>query len=148
MTLPHWRDPDLEQLREVASRIVVLAKADTDQRTTLTRFTEATEHRDALVELLIDYSSRWFSQHKGQSVLVGPELYWLLTEPDGDEARTTAGRGAAKRARGMLLMCLLENISRQERPLGVVAEAPRPSEPAHRQRKGPAHVLNTTVVTA
>jgi hypothetical protein len=109
MALP-WREHDLEHLREVADRISAMIAADTDRRTALGRVARAVEQRGAMADLLIDYAGRWFKESNGQSLLIGPELYWLLTESD-DEPQ--ADRGAAKRARGMLLLCVFDGLSRQ-----------------------------------
>jgi hypothetical protein len=148
MALP-WREQDVEHLREVASRIAAMIAADTDRRTALGRVVRAVEQRGAMSDLLIDYAGRWFKESNGQSLLIGPELYWLLTESDEDPH---ADRGAAKRARGMLLLCVFDGLSRHRPPEPALAAehsmvtefAPLPTNGAN----GITPALNTQIVVS
>lgn len=52
-----------------------------DRSTALNQLTEAADSAEAFTDLLIEYSSRWFHESGGQSILIGPELFWMLSEP-------------------------------------------------------------------
>ncbi|PXX71208.1 hypothetical protein DFR70_101630 [Nocardia tenerifensis] len=120
MTLPQLPDPDITQLREVADRIATLIQRNTDGSGGLPRFVDALRQSGPIAELLIEYSVRWFNDSNGESVLLGPELYWLLTETVPVEDRGTAGEGLGPaglnchpvtRMRQLLLICVLEKLS-------------------------------------
>lgn len=120
MTLPQWPDQDITQLREVADRIATLIQRNIDGSGGLPRFVDALRQSGPIAELLIEYSVRWFNDSNGESVLLGPELYWLLTETVPVEDRAPAGEGFGQngmnchpvtRTRQMLLICVLEKLS-------------------------------------
>ncbi|WP_405164243.1 hypothetical protein OG203_03750 [Nocardia sp. NBC_01499] len=120
MTLPQWPDHDITQLREVADRIATLIQRNVESTGGLPRFVDALRQSGPIAELLIEYSVRWFNDNNGESVLLGPELYWLLTETVPIEDRGVAGEGFGQagmnchpvtRTRQMLLVCVLEKLS-------------------------------------
>ncbi|AFU02256.1 hypothetical protein O3I_021485 [Nocardia brasiliensis ATCC 700358] len=120
MTLPKLADHDITQLREVADRIATLIQRNSDGSGGLPRFVEALRQSGPIAELLIEYSVRWFNDSNGESVLLSPELYWVLTETVPPEERGTAGEGLGQagmnchpvtRTRQMLLICVLEKLS-------------------------------------
>jgi len=151
MALSQWRDQELIQLREVAGRIATVVHAGPDRRSALARLTAASENRDELANLLIEYSGQWFNECNGQSILVDPELYWLLTEPDlssGTVQTETLEQGIAKRARGMLLIFILENLARGQRTPETPTEHSGLGEVPHRQRNTAAPLMNGKTANA
>ncbi|CAM4526166.1 hypothetical protein NONI108955_43505 [Nocardia ninae] len=118
MTLPQWPDHDITQLREVADKIATLIQRNAEGSGGLPRFVDALQQSGPIADLLIEYSVRWFNDSRGESVLLGPELYWVLTETVSPEDRGGEGYGQpatnchpVTRTRQMLLICVLEKLS-------------------------------------
>ncbi|UGT61088.1 hypothetical protein [Nocardia asteroides] len=116
MTLSTWPDQDLPLLREVAGRIAVVIQGSTDSRQALADFTEALPHAGQLARVLIEYSSRWFDRSSGDSTMMGPELFWTLTEfvpPALPQNREQGGTEYhhVERTRHLLLICVLEQLA-------------------------------------
>jgi hypothetical protein len=147
MSLHRWRAPDTDQIGEVADRIAEVLQTLPDRRAALAHLIDASADRRQLADLLTDYCARWFVADDGQSILVGPELYWLLTASDNDDGRPfitslPEGYGPPSRLRGMLLVCVLQSLAAAR---GPAAGNSIPLQP-HRVPTGVAP-LNTTVVS-
>lgn len=146
MSLHRWRAPDTDQLGEVADRIAEIIQSLPDRRSALAQLIDALADRRLLADVLTDYCARWFVADDGQSILVGPELYWLLTASDSDDGRPflsnlPEGYGPPSRLRGMLLVCVLQSLA--------AAQAPHSGSIPMAQRipVGGVATLNTTVVS-
>lgn len=143
MSLHRWRAPDTEQLGEVADRIAEILQTLPDRRVALAHVVDALADRRMLAELLTDFSARWFIADDGQSILVGPELYWLLTAADDDHGRPfvsdlAEGYGPPSRLRGMLLTCVLQSLAAAQAAVPLQSRSVAP---------GMVASLNTTVVS-
>ncbi|MEV0250032.1 hypothetical protein AB0H76_25780 [Nocardia sp. NPDC050712] len=123
MAQPVWQDQGFDQFRDVARRLASVIQCSDDRKTALSQFTDGTRSGEAFTELLIEWSSRWFNESGGQQILVGPELFWLLSEPEprkgirsqipgGDvrEIEPTPGQ----RGRKLLLVCVLETLAQTQ----------------------------------
>ncbi|WP_069162656.1 hypothetical protein [Nocardia altamirensis] len=114
MTLPKRPDHDITQLREVADRIATLIQRNVEGTGGLPRLVDALKQSGQIADLLIEYSVRWFNDNHGESILLGPELYWLLTETvphEEDGGGSEVDCHPVTRTRQMLLICVLEKLS-------------------------------------
>jgi hypothetical protein len=146
MSLHRWRAPDTDQIGEVADRIAEIVQSLPDRRTALAQLIDALADRRLLADVLTDYCARWFVADDGQSILVGPELYWLLTASDSDDGRPflstlPEGYGPPSRLRGMLLVCVLQSLAAAQAPASGSIPIPQ------RIPAGTMATLNTTVVS-
>lgn len=155
MALPQSPDKDIEQLRSVAGRIATLIQNGDNKGAALSRFTEALTRDGQLADLLIEYSSRWFQDTNGKSILVGPELFWLLTAAESRGATDQSAPKPAeeyteiRRSRHILLLCVMENLAGAEsRPEPTTGPEPKAKpETAPRFPNGAPPVLNSRVTT-
>ncbi|MEU8894959.1 hypothetical protein [Nocardia sp. NPDC048505] len=119
-----WQDQGFDQFRDVARRLASVIQCSDDRAAALNQFTEGTRSGQSFTELLIEWSGRWFSESGGQQILVGPELFWLLSEPDprkGIRSQLPGGDGhgeaeptPGQRGRKLLLVCVLETLSQTQ----------------------------------
>ncbi|MGF6881020.1 hypothetical protein ABIA39_000900 [Nocardia sp. GAS34] len=125
--------PDVGQFREIADRVVSLIQASSDRPGTLNQFIEAMSSAEMFTDLLIAYANRWFVETGGQSILLGPEMFWLLSSPDARGGTVIAdaipeadtARGSGERSRKMLLICLFESLAHQSWPsIGIEPRIP------------------------
>lgn len=121
MAMTVWQDQGLEQFRELAIRLASIIQSSLDRSGSMTQLTEAIGNAEAFTDLMIEYSGRWFIETGGRSTLMGPELFWMLSEP-GPRRGTAAGvRGqetsaepelsGGQRGRKLLLICVFEALA-------------------------------------
>ncbi|MFB8276659.1 hypothetical protein ACFYO1_43575 [Nocardia sp. NPDC006044] len=132
MSLTVWQDQDVDQFREVASRLASVIQSSVDRSGALSQLTESVESGDAFTDLLIEFAGRWFHETGGQSVLIGPELFWLLSEPNLRKGISSALRGpetapdleysVSRRSRKLLLICVFETLAQNQWLAGNIGE--------------------------
>ncbi|MEU0503889.1 hypothetical protein ACWEO2_11325 [Nocardia sp. NPDC004278] len=119
-----WQDQGIDQFREIAGRLASVIQSGIDRSGALNQFAESVNNGEAFTELMIEYSSRWFTETGGRSILIGPELFWLLSEPSPRRASGTGLRAqesyldteltAGQRARILLLVCVYEALAQNQ----------------------------------
>ncbi|MFI9505707.1 hypothetical protein [Nocardia sp. NPDC052566] len=124
MPLTVWQDLGVDQFREVALRLASVIQSSPDKAAALNQLTEAADSGESFTDLLIEYSGRWFNETGGQSILIGPELFWLLSEPTprkiinggarGQEIMTEQEHTVSHRGRKLLLVCVLETLAQNQ----------------------------------
>ncbi|MFE7802937.1 hypothetical protein [Nocardia sp. NPDC057440] len=127
-----WQDQGIDQFREVGGRLAAVILSTVDRSTALNQLTEAADSAEAFTDLLIEYSSRWFHESGGQSILIGPELFWLLSEPNPRQANNTMIRSheshptleytVSQRGRKLLVTCVLEALAQSQWLPGSINE--------------------------
>ncbi|WP_330251123.1 hypothetical protein OG874_33835 [Nocardia sp. NBC_00565] len=124
MALTVWQDQGIDQFREIAGRLASVIQSGIDRSGALNQFAESISSGEAFTDLMIEYSSRWFTETGGRSILIGPELFWLMSEPS---PRRVSGTGmrvqesyldteltAGQRARILLLICVYEALAQNQ----------------------------------
>ncbi|MFE9325922.1 hypothetical protein ACQPXH_02320 [Nocardia sp. CA-135953] len=124
MAFTVWQDQGVEQFREVAGRLASVIQSGIDRSGALNQFAESISSGETFTDLMIEYASRWFTETGGRSTLIGPELFWLLSEPN---PRRVSGAGlrvqdsyldteltAGQRARILLLICVYEALAQNQ----------------------------------
>ena len=117
-----WQDQTVDQFREIGSRLASVMQNSIDRAGTMNQFAEAINNADAFTDLLIEYSSRWFSETGGRSTLIGPELFWLLSEPGPrrgagsrmQESHPDPELTTGQRSRKLLLLCVYEAMTQTQ----------------------------------
>ncbi|MEV0297267.1 hypothetical protein [Nocardia sp. NPDC050710] len=119
-----WQDQGVDQFREIAGRLASIIQSSLDRSGAMTQFTDAIGNADAFTDLMIEYSGRWFSETGGRSTLMGPELFWMLSEPGPRRAALSGMRGhestsesdisAGQRGRKLLLICVFEALAQSQ----------------------------------
>ncbi|MFE3320975.1 hypothetical protein [Nocardia sp. NPDC059195] len=133
MAMTVWQDQGVEQFRELALRLASIIQSNLDRSGSMTQFTEAVGNAEAFTDLMIEYSGRWFIETGGRSTLMGPELFWMLSEPGPRRSTVTGLRGqesppeseisAGQRGRKLLLICVFEALAHtQWLPEGMVEQ--------------------------
>ncbi|WP_196814472.1 hypothetical protein [Nocardia sp. BMG111209] len=124
---------DVNQFREVAGRLATIIQNSQDRTTALNRFVEAVSDADVFTDMVINYAGRWLAETSGQSVLIGPEMFWQLSAPDiragglvGD-GNGCGENGCGERSRKMLLVCVLESLAQTHWHPNNVAEHRAPA---------------------
>lgn len=124
MAITVWQDQGIDQFREVAGRLASVIQSGIDRSGALNQFAESVGNGETFIELMIEYSSRWFTETGGRSTLIGPELFWLLSEPSPRRVSGTGLRAqesyldteltAGQRARILLLICVYEALAQNQ----------------------------------
>ncbi|WP_433197743.1 hypothetical protein ACQP1G_01885 [Nocardia sp. CA-107356] len=124
MAFTVWQDQGIEQFRDVAGRLASVIQSGLDRSGALNQFAESVSSGEAFTELMIEYSSRWFTETSGRSTLIGPELFWLLSEPSprrvtgaslrAQESYLDTELTAGQRARILLLICVYEALAQNQ----------------------------------
>lgn len=133
MSLNVWQDLGVEHFREVALRLASVIQSSVDKAAALNQLTAAADSGEAFTDLLIEYSGRWFNETGGQSILIGPELFWLLSEPSARKVIGGGSRGqepmveqehtVSHRSRKLLLVCVLETLAQNQWVPGALGES-------------------------
>lgn len=114
-----WQNQNVDQFREIAGRLASVIETSLDRTGAMAQFTESLASAETFTELMIEYSGRWFTETGGRSLLIGPELFWLLSEPGprrnsgmrGQESPADFEQSAGTRARKLLLICVFEALT-------------------------------------
>ncbi|WP_225731899.1 MULTISPECIES: hypothetical protein [unclassified Nocardia] len=124
MGLTVWQDLGVEQFREVALRLASVIQSSVDKPAALNKLIDAADSGETFTDLLIEHSARWFHETGGQSILVGPELFWLLSEPTPKKVLNGGARGqeiiaeqehtVSHRSRKLLVVCVLETLAQNQ----------------------------------
>ncbi|MFX0580211.1 hypothetical protein [Nocardia nepalensis] len=125
MAFSVWQDQGVDQFREIAGRLASVIQSGIDRSGALNQFAESISSGETFTELMIEYSSRWFTETGGRSILIGPELFWLLSEPSPRRVSGTSLRAAqdsymdteltaGQRARILLLICVYEALAQNQ----------------------------------
>jgi hypothetical protein len=124
MSINVWQNQGIDQFREVATRLASLLQTGSDPAGAVGQFAAATTAEE-FTNLLIAYSGRWFHETSGQTALIAPELFWLLSEPDVTTTRAglqDLGSGESsvgERSRKLLVICLYEVVAQGHWDSGV-----------------------------
>jgi hypothetical protein len=119
---------DVNQFREVAKRLASVLQSSPDRITALNTFVEAVSDPEVFTDIIVGYAGRWLSETGGQTVLVGPEMFWQLSAPGGrgqasiSESSASVETGCGERARKMLLVCVLESLAHNQQHSAGAAE--------------------------
>lgn len=120
MAMNNWQDQGVDQFREIAIRLASIIQNSLDRSGAMTQFTDAFSNVEAFTDLMIEYSGRWFSETGGRSTLMGPELFWMLSEPAPRRSPAAGMRiqelgesesNSGHRARKLLLICVFEALT-------------------------------------
>ncbi|MET8426476.1 hypothetical protein [Nocardia sp. NPDC004860] len=124
MAMTMWQDQGVDQFREIASRLASIIQNSLDRSGAMTQFTDAVGNVETFTDLMIEYSGRWFSETGGRSTLMGPELFWMLSEPGprrgpvvgmrGQESGVESEVNSGHRARKLLLICVFEALAHSQ----------------------------------
>ncbi|MFD0365171.1 hypothetical protein ACFQZZ_27380 [Nocardia sp. GCM10030253] len=119
-----WQDQGIDQFREIGGRLAAVILSTVDRSTALNQLTEAADSAEAFTDLLIEYSGRWFHESGGQSILIGPELFWMLSEPTprqggngmirSHESHPSLEYTVSRRGRKLLVTCVLEALAQSQ----------------------------------
>ncbi|MFQ6326468.1 hypothetical protein ACLMAL_10060 [Nocardia sp. CWNU-33] len=118
-----WQDQGIDQFREIGGRLAAVILSTVDRSTALNQLTEAADSAEAFTDLLIEYSSRWFHESGGQSILIGPELFWMLSEPTArqggnairsHESHPVLEYTVSQRGRKLLVTCVFEALAQSQ----------------------------------
>ncbi|WP_254205844.1 hypothetical protein [Nocardia alni] len=111
---------DISQFREVASRLASVIQSSPDRINSLNKFVEAVSDPDTFTDMILRYAGRWLTETSGQSVLIGPEMFWQLSSPERRSGSLIADsspcvdNGCGERTRKMLLVCVLESLAQSQ----------------------------------
>lgn len=111
---------DVSQFREVAGRLASIIQSSPDRINVLNKLVEAVSDPETFTDLILRYAGRWLTETGGQSVLIGPEMFWRLSSPDGRtgaliaESSPSVDNGGGERTRKMLLVCVLESLAQSQ----------------------------------
>ncbi|MGW4530162.1 hypothetical protein ACWEOI_04350 [Nocardia sp. NPDC004340] len=121
MAMNMWQDQGVDQFREIAIRLASIIQNSLDRSGAMTQFTDAFGNVESFTDLMIEYSGRWFTETGGRSTLMGPEMFWMLSEPAprrspaaGIRIHDVAGESdstSGHRARKLLLICVFEALT-------------------------------------
>ncbi|MCX4090842.1 hypothetical protein [Nocardia sp. alder85J] len=143
---------DVNQFREVAGRLASIIQNSPDRTAALNRFVEAVSDADVFTDMVISYAGRWLAETSGQSVLIGPEMFWQLSSPDtratglvGDGG--CADNGCGERSRKMLLVCVLEGLAQNHWHPSGVSEHRAPASMLTDPRLGAGGLLDHRMAT-
>jgi hypothetical protein len=110
---------DVSQFREVAGRLASIIQSSPDRISALNKLVEAVSDPETFTDLILRYAGRWLTETGGQSVLIGPEMFWHLSAPDGRNGalitdNSSGVDGCGERTRKMLLVCVLESLAQTQ----------------------------------
>ncbi|MFQ6398338.1 hypothetical protein ACLMAJ_33475 [Nocardia sp. KC 131] len=124
MAMSVWQDQGVDQFRDIAGRLASIIQSSLDRSGAMTQFTDALGSAEAFTDLMIEYSGRWFAETGGRSTLMGPELFWMLSEPSprrgtqsglrGQESLADSETSAGHRGRKLLLICVFEALAQSQ----------------------------------